>query len=127
MLFLKAAFDDGNKGLEGLERAHVAARGGGEQLLNFPLSSYTCQPPFWEALDDLSYGQLVVELRCRRDLARVSAWLGVPGLAPRVDGRLLPRSRSMRPPPFTAAPPGQQLRAQMDLFSPAAASAAFCR
>lgn len=73
VLFLKAAYDEGNTGLGGLEHAHVA-RPGSEQRLNFPLSSYTCQPPFWEALDSHDYGQLAVQLRCHRDLARVRAW-----------------------------------------------------
>ncbi|KAL4437975.1 hypothetical protein ABPG77_004196 [Micractinium sp. CCAP 211/92] len=71
VLFLKTAYDAGNTFLDGLEHVHLVARPGGEAQLNFPLSSFTCQPPFWDAMDSYSYGQLVVQLRCRRDLARV--------------------------------------------------------
>lgn len=65
------AFHAGDRQLRGLQ--HVGSSGRSGERLNFPLSCYLDQPPFWSALEQMSFGELAMKLRTSRDLEKVGA------------------------------------------------------
>lgn len=94
LLLCKKVYDSGDRELSALDDeqngpgrggsrppgasgvALVPPSAGSDQRLNYPLSAYTNQAAFWDALEGTSFGQLAIQMRISRDLEKVGgqAW-----------------------------------------------------